>query len=98
MGRIKIDADMLHSYSDTIGGRISEYEALTARMEQLNQSIQASWKGDAQFAFSNMMANYIAQAKQLQQILTQFQGYAQSTAEKFENLDLECAQRIRSSF
>lgn len=98
MGRIKVDADTLRDYVGALNGRISEYEALTARMEALNQNIQASWKGDAKTAFSNMMATYITQAKQLQDILVQFRSYAQDAADKFDNLDAECAQRIRSSF
>lgn len=98
MGRIKVDADMLRDYVGTLNGRISEYEALTARMEALNENIQASWKGDAKTSFANMMATYISQAKQLQQILIQFRSYAQEAADKFDNLDAECAQRIRSSF
>lgn len=98
MGRIRVDADMLRDYVGALNGRISEYEALTARMEALNENIQASWKGDAKTSFANMMATYISQAKQLQKILVQFRDYAQEAAEKFDNLDAECAQRIRSSF
>lgn len=98
MGRIKVNADMLRDYVGTLNGRISEYEALTARMEALNQNIQASWQGDAKVKFSEKMAIYIEQTKQLQQILTQFRGYAQEAADKFDNLDAECAQRIRGSF
>lgn len=98
MGRIKVDADMLRDYVGTLNGRISEYEALTARMEALSQNVQASWKGDAKTAYADKMATYIAQAKQLQEILAQFRGYAQDAADKFDNLDAECAQRIRSSF
>ena len=98
MGRIRVDADTLRDYVSTMNGRINEYEALTARLEALNTNIQASWQGDAKIAFAKMMETYIAQAKQLQQILAQFRGYAQTTADKFDNLDAECAQRIRSSF
>jgi WXG100 family type VII secretion target len=98
MGRIKVDADMLRDYVGTLNGRISEYEALTARMEALNENIQASWEGSAKINFANKMAGYIQQAKQLQQILVQFRGYAQEAADKFDNLDAECAQRIRGSF
>lgn len=98
MGRIKVDADLLRNYAGSLNGRISEYEALTARMVALNDNIQASWQGDAKIAFANMMATYIEQAKQLQYILVQFRGYAQDAADKFEALDAECAQRIRSSF
>ena len=98
MGRIKVNADMLRDYVGTLNGRISEYEGLTSRMESLNESIQASWKGDAKTAFANMMNTYIAQTKQLQQILIQFRDYVQNAADKFDNLDAECAQRIRSSF
>lgn len=98
MGRIKIDADTLRNYAGNLNGRINEYEALTARMVALNENIQASWQGDAKIAFANMMTTYIQQAQQLQQILVQFRGYAQDTADKFEALDAECAQRIRSSF
>lgn len=98
MGRIKANVDMLRDYVGTLNGRISEYEALTARMEALNQNIQASWQGDAKVKFSEKMAIYIEQTKQLQQILVQFRSYAQEAAEKFDNLDAECAQRIRGSF
>lgn len=98
MGRIKVDADMLRDYVGTLNGRISEYEALTARMVALNENIQASWKGDAKLSFEKMMAGYIQQAEQLGHILTQFRDYAQDAADKFDNLDAECAQRIRSSF
>ena len=98
MGRIKVNADMLRDYVSTLDGRIGEYEALTGRMESLNQNIQASWQGDAKDKFAEKMAGYIDQAKQLQQILTQFRGYAQEAADKFDNLDAECAQRIRGSF
>lgn len=98
MARIKVDADMLRNYAGTLNGRINEYEALTARLEALNANIQATWQGDPKTAFANMMTTYISQAKQLQQILVQFRGYAQDAADKFDNLDAECAQRIRGSF
>ena len=98
MGRIKVNADMLRDYVATLNGRINEYETLTARMEALNQNIQASWQGDAKVKFAGKMEGYIQQAKQLQQILVQFRGYAQDAADKFDNLDAECAQRIRGSF
>lgn len=98
MGRIKVDADMLHNYVGTLNGRINEYEALNARMAALNQQIQTSWKGDAKVAFENMMAAYMERTKQLGEILGQFRTYASDAADKFENLDAECAQRIRSSF
>lgn len=98
MGRIKVNADMLRDYVGTLNGRISEYEGLTTRMEALNENIQASWTGDAKTQFSEKMAVYIQQTKQLQQILAQFRSYAQDAADKFDNLDAECAQRIRSSF
>lgn len=98
MGRIKVDAEMLRNYVGTLNGRISEYEALTARMTALNENIQASWKGDARDSFAKMMAQYIQQAQQLKGILEQFRTYAQDAADKFDNLDAECAQRIRSSF
>ena len=92
MGRIKVNSDVLRGYAGTLNGRISEYEALAARMAALNDNIQASWQGDAKIAFSNMMATY------LQQILVQFRDYAQTAADRFESVDTECAQRIRSSF
>ena len=98
MGRIKVNSDVLRSYAGTLNGRISEYEALAARMAALNDNIQASWQGDAKIAFSNMMATYLQQISQLQQILVQFRDYAQTAADRFESVDTECAQRIRSSF
>lgn len=98
MGRIKVDADMLRNYVGTLNGRINEYEALNTRMASLNEQIQASWKGDAKTSFENMMAGYIEQTKQLGNILGQFRTYAADAADKFENLDAECAQRIRGSF
>ena len=98
MGRIKIDADMLRNSAGTLNGRINEYEALNARMAALNQQIQASWRGSAKDAFGNMAAAYTERTKQLGEILGQFRTYASNAADKFDNLDAECAQRIRGSF
>ncbi len=98
MGRIKVELDNLRSYISNLNGRINEYEALNARMESLNSSILATWKGDAKNAFDSMMTEYIEQAKQLGGILTLFKSYAQDAVEKFESVDTECATRIRNSF
>ena len=98
MGRIKVDADMLRNYVGTINGRINEYEALNARLIALSENIKASWQGDAKISFEKMMEVYIQQTEQLGVILNQFRNYAQEAADKFDNLDAECAQRIRSSF
>lgn len=98
MGRIKVDIDALRNYVSTINGHISEYEALNSRMEALNASISASWKGDAKDSFETMMSGYLGQTKQLSEILSTFRNYAQDAANKFESIDTECAGRIRNSF
>lgn len=98
MGRIKIDVDSLRTYVSTINGRISEYEALNGRMDALNSSIGASWKGDAKGAFETMMSGYLQQTKQLGEIMVTFRTYAQDAADRFESVDAECASRIRGSF
>ena len=98
MGRIRIDPDSLRTYVATLNGRVSEFEALSSRMDSLNDSINSSWTGSAQVSFANLMDNQRQQLAKLVNILTQFSGYAQDTADRFETLDQECAQRIRSSF
>lgn len=98
MGRIKVEIDNLRSYISNLNGRINAYESLNVRMESLNSSILATWKGDAKNAFDSMMTGYMEQAKQLGGILTLFKGYAQDAVEKFESIDAECAARIRNSF
>ena len=81
-----------------MNGHISEYEALNTQLESMSSEIVATWKGEASQAYSQVMSNYVAQAKKLTEILIQFCGYAQETADKFENLDTSCASRIRQSF
>lgn len=98
MGRIRVDTGALRSYTGTLNGRISEYEALTARLEALNTNIQASWKGSSRDAFGAMMATYLEQAKNLEEILSTFRNYVQNAADQFETVDAECASRIRSAF
>lgn len=98
MGRIRVNTDNLRSYANTLTGRIGEYDSLITRMEALNQNIHATWKGEAQLRFSEMMDQYIRQTRELSEILSQFRDYAQQTADKFETVDAECASRIRSSF
>lgn len=98
MGRIRVDTDALRNYTGTLNGRISEYEALTARLEALNANIQASWRGNSKDAFGAMMAGYMDQAKNLEEILSAFRNYVQNAADQFETVDAECASRIRSVF
>lgn len=98
MGRIRVDTGRLYDYVGTLNGRIGEYEAMKSRLVSLNENVKASWKGEAQLAFARMMDTYIQQADQLGQILNQFRDYVKQTADKFEAVDTECAQRIRSSF
>lgn len=98
MSRIRIDGDSLREHVAALNGRFAEYEALTARLEGLSNSIQGSWSGDAKTAFEQMMSQYITQVKSLEGILQMFREYASDTAERFESADAECASRIRSSF
>ena len=98
MGRIRIDPDSLRAYVAALNSRISEFESLGGRLDSLNGSINSSWTGAAQVSYASMMENYMQQIRQLEAILSQFRGYAQDSADRFENLDLECAQRIRNSF
>lgn len=98
MGRIKIEVDTLRNYASTVGGRISECEALNTRMSNLSSSITASWEGDAKRSYEAMMNGYIQQGTALIEILKKFQGYAQQAADLFDNVDSQCAARIRGSF
>lgn len=98
MGRIRIDPDGLRSFMISLDGHISEYEALNGRLQGLNSSINSTWTGQAQVSFASMMQGYIQQTQNLGKVLYQFRGYAQNAADRFENLDAECAQRILSSF
>ena len=98
MGRIRVDTGALRNYTGTLNGRINEYEALTAWLEALNANIQASWKGSSKDAFGAMMAGYMEQAKNLEEILSAFRNYVQNAADQFETVDAECASRIHSTF
>lgn len=98
MGQLRFDIEALRSYANTMNGHISEYEALNAQLEGMSAEIVATWKGEASQAYTQMMGNYVVQAKKLTEILQQFRGYAQNTADQFETLDTSCASRIRQSF
>lgn len=98
MGQLKFDIDALRGYVSTMNGHISEYEALNTQLEAMSADIVATWKGESSQAYSQLMGNYVTQAKKLTEILQQFRGYAQDTADKFEQLDASCASRIRQSF
>lgn len=98
MGQLRFDIDSLRNYVNTMNGHISEYEALNTQLEGMSADIVATWKGEASQAFTQVMGNYVVQAKKLTEILQQFRGYAQDTADKFETLDTSCANRIWQSF
>ena len=98
MARIRIDADGLRQYIRAMDGRIGEYDSLNTRAEALKEAILSSWTGDAGKAFDAMMVKQMQQAAALGKILVQFRNYAQNAADKFEDLDTECASRIRNSF
>ena len=98
MGQLRFDIDSLRSYVNTMNGHISEYEALNAQLETMSADIVATWKGEASQAYTQMMGNYVVQAKKLTEILQQFRGYAQDTADQFETLATSWACRFRLSF
>ena len=98
MSRIRIDIDTLRTYSNNLQNRINDYEVLNERFNTLSLSIKSDWQGNAAEAFGELSSQYVSRAKSLTEILIQFKNYAQETADKFDAVDTDCANRIRGSF
>ena len=95
---IKIDPEILSSASKQIATQITELNGFNGRLNALIDEIHDKWKGDASNKYYNLMLSYKQKAVQMESILAKFKQYADTTVNKFQTLDQECASYIRNSF
>lgn len=95
---IKIDPEILADSSKKIGAQITELNGFNIKLNALIEEIHEQWKGNASNKYYNLMLTYKQRATQMENILATFKKYADTTVNKFQTLDQECASRIRNSF
>lgn len=93
-----MDFNGLTQQAAAINSSIQTYDSLITRMRNASAQIGASWEGEAGQAFTELMGKYIREAGKMTDVLETIKKYASDVSADFEELDRNCASRIRNSF
>ena len=94
----RINLDEIINNRNNLKKYIEDLKNLNSRLEQLINKIGDSWQGDASTSYINMMRKYADQARQMEQVLEEFDKYADSAVTRFSKTDEESANSIKNSF
>ena len=98
MQKIRMELENLTGLSTLIKKKIGEFDAIQQEINHLNQSIESSWEGIAKETYRAMTDDFYSKQQLLKQILETFQSYTSDSVSSFQEVDAQCAQRIRNAF
>ncbi len=98
MAKITIDTDALLDGASQIGKCISNITEINSGLDSMIQAIGGLWKGSSSESYIGLMHGYAGKAKEMCNILQEYQNYVEQSAETFTKLDSDSANKIRSSF
>lgn len=95
MARIRVNMAGLREDKGKIAKYRQELHDYNNRLDALILRIGDSWEGDASTAYINKMTRYKQKALEMENVLREFESYAEKAASKFEEIDSKGAARIR---
>lgn len=98
MATVKVEISELRKNESAIQQQIRELSSLNARLESLLTRMESSWDGEASEAYMRLLRRYAQQTAKMVTVLEEYKGYVKNTADTFESMDKNSANRIRGSF